>query len=324
MPDTAPRVRLHDIATATGVAVSTVSRVFTDPDRVSPATVTTVLEAAQRLGYRRSATRDHSKTAIVMLQGITNPYLAAVATGIERQLRTAGCAMTLSLTEESADLEHAQLRGHVTRGDGFIVAARHLCDDELRAFAAATPLVLFNREIEGISSVVVDTDAGTHQIIEHLAALGHERIVYASGPQYSWSEHQRWSGLVAAAEASDIQLTRVGPYLPSLAQGTVAAEAALAHSPTAVIAFNDEIAIGLMNRLRMRGVDVPGDISVIGFDDSFGADFCQPPLTTVGGAADHAGRLAADTLLALIAGGDAGTQHRVEASLVLRQSTAHA
>lgn len=318
------RVRLHDLAQATGVAVSTVSRVFTDPERVRPATVDAVLDAAKRLGYRRTGAREHGRTVVVMLQDITNPYLAALATGIERQLRAAGCGMVLSLNEESADLERTQLRSNASRGDGFIIAARHLSDEEVREFADVTPLVLFNREVDGVTSVAVDTDAGTRQIIEHLASLGHTRVAYAAGPEHSWSERRRSATLAATARASGIVLTRVGPYLPSLEQGAVAAEAALAHEPTAIVAFNDEIAIGVINRLRKIGVDVPGKVSVIGYDDSAAAGYSHPALTTVSGAVDRAGRLAADALLALMGGGDPGTQHRVEASLVLRDSTARA
>jgi DNA-binding LacI/PurR family transcriptional regulator len=316
------RIRLQDVAEATGVAVSTVSRVFTDPERVSSTTIDQVLGAAQRLGYRHTRSGGgRSKSITVMVQDLTNPYLAALTAAIERQVRAAGYGLGLAVTEESADLERAHLRRHLPTSDGFIIAARHLDDDELLRVAQSTPVVLFNREAEGLSSVVIDTDAGNAQIIEHLASLGHRRIVYAAGPEHSWSERQRWAGLSAAAEASGILLDRVGPYLPSLDQGAVAAEAALSRQPTAIIAFNDQIAIGLMNRLRMLGVNVPGKVSVIGYDDTFGSDFCQPPLTTVSGPVDRAGRLAADTLLAMIDGASAGTRHRIEGTLVLRQST---
>src|SRR5690606_11237745 len=141
-----------------------------------------------------------------------------------------------------------------------IIAPRHLDTDELLRLGHSTPVVLFNRETEGLSSVVIDTDAGNRQIIEHLAALGHRRVVYAAGPEHSWSEQQRWAGLGEAAAASGISLERIGPYLPTIGQGAVAAEAALARTPTAIIAFNDQIAIGVMNRLRMLGVDVPAQV----------------------------------------------------------------
>lgn len=316
------RIRLQDVAEATGVAVSTVSRVFTDPERVSPATIDLVLDAAQRLGYRHTRGGGRYKNITVMVQDITNPYMAALTAAIERQVRAAGYGVILAMTEESAELERAHLRRHLPASDGFIIAPRHLDDDELTRLGRATPTVLFNREAEGLSSVVIDTDAGNTQIIEHLVSLGHRRIVYAAGPEHSWSERQRWAGLSAAAAASGISLDRIGPYLPTVSQGAVAAEAARSRTPTAVIAFNDQIAIGLMNRFRMLGVDVPGQLSVIGYDDTVGSDFCQPPLTTVAGPVDRAGRLAADTLLAMIDGAPAGSRHRIEGTLVLRQSTA--
>jgi DNA-binding LacI/PurR family transcriptional regulator len=318
------RVRLHDVAEATGVAVSTVSRVFTDPDRVSGPTVELVLGEARRLGYRHTRSGGRGKLTTVLVQDLGNPFLAAFVAAVERQVRAAGYGVTLGITEESAALERAHIRRHAPSSDGFIIAPRHLDPEELRHLAGSTPVVLFNREHDGLSSVVIDTDAGNRQIIEHLAALGHRQLVYAAGPEHSWSEQQRWAGLSDAAAASGLALDRVGPYLPTLAQGAVAAEAAMARTPTAIVAFNDQIAIGAMNRLRMLGVDVPAQVSVVGYDDSYGSDFCQPPLTTVGGAVERAGRLAADTLLAMIDGGHAVTQHRIEGSLVLRASTASA
>lgn len=323
--DISGRVRLQDVADATGVAVSTVSRVFTNPERVSPPTIDLVLGAAQRLGYRHTRSGSgRSKTIVVMVQDITNPHLASLTSAIERQARAAGHGVTLAISEESIDLERAHLRRNLTQADGFIVAPRHLTDAELIQLSQTIPLVLFNREIDGLSSVVIDTDSGTDQIIEHLVSLGHRRIVYAAGPQHSWSEQQRWARLSSAAAASGIDIDRIGPYLPTLAQGAVAAETALSRNPTAVVAFNDQIAIGLMNRFRMLGVDVPGQVSVIGYDDTYGSDFCQPPLTTVSGPVEQAGRVAADTLLTMITGARCGTQHRIEGSLVLRHSTAGA
>jgi DNA-binding LacI/PurR family transcriptional regulator len=322
LDSSAPRVRLQDVARATGVAVSTVSRVFTDPDRVSSETIDHVLDAAQRLGYRHTRGAGRGRSMGVLVQDLTNPYLAALTAAIERQARAAGYGVTLAMTEESAELERAHVRRNRPSVDGFIIAPRHLDDDQLLRLARAMPIVLFNREVEGLSSVVIDSSAGNRQIIEHLDSLGHSRVVYASGPEHSWSEQQRWAGLSEAAAASGIVLDRIGPYFPTIGQGAVAAEAALARTPTAVIAFNDQIAIGLMNRMRVLGVDVPRQVSVIGYDDTFGSDFCQPPLTTVAGPVDRAGRLAADTLLAMIDGAGGGTRQRVEGTLVLRQSTA--
>src|SRR5690606_10799859 len=158
----------------------------------------------------------------VMVQDLGNPFLADFVAATERQLRAAGYGVALGITEESADLERAHIRRHSPARDGSIIAPRHLDTDDLLRLCHSTPAVLFNREPEGLSSVVIDTDAGNRQIIEHLAALGHRRVVYAAGPEHSWSEQQRWAGLGEAAAASGISLERIGPYLPTIGQGAVA------------------------------------------------------------------------------------------------------
>lgn len=324
----ATRVRLQDVADVTGVAVSTVSRVFSDPDRVSSTTRALVLRTAEQLGYRPVSGRGRAtKNITVMVQDIRSPFLASFVSAVERQIRSAGYSTTIAIADESADMEQMHLQRMLTAGDGAIVSPRTLSDDELTRLAAAAPLVLHNREVDGIASVLIDTDAGSRQIIGHLASLGHTRIVYVAGPEHSWAEQKRWPALRAAATDRGIELGRVGPYLPSVTQGAAAAEVALAHHsgtrtrPTAIIAYNDLLAIGVMNRLRDLGIAVPREVSVVGYDDSFGSDFCQPPLTTVAGPIDEAGRLAASILIGMVEGTAPGSQHIVDSTLLLRSST---
>ena len=174
----------------------------------------------------------------------------------------------------------------------------------------------------GLASVVIDTEDGSRQIIEHLASLGHRRLVYVAGPALSSSESRRWNTLSSTAALHGIELDRMGPYQPIVSQGAAAAEVALSRHPTAIIAFNDQIALGLIRRLQHLGVDVPRQVSVVGYDDTFGSDFIQPALTTVHAPVEQAGRLATDVLLSLIDGSAEPTAHRVAGSLVVRDSTA--
>lgn len=97
-----------------------------------------------------------------------------------------------------------------------------------------------------------------------------------------------------------VEAVRLGPFLPTLDQGTAAADVSLGSGATALVAFNDLLTIGMLRRLRQRNVDVPGVISVVGYDDIFGADFCQPALTTVHTDAEHAGRTLVDLVLGRI------------------------
>ena len=130
---------------------------------------------------------------------------------------------------------------------------------------------------------------GIAQAAEHLISLGHRDIVYVSGPETSWANE---AGGVrcrhAMAAARTCPRRKIGPFRASRPSGSAAADALLNTGATACIAFNDLLAIGMLTRLRERGVEVPDDISIVGCDDIFGADFCHPPLTTLDGA-DRAG-----------------------------------
>ena len=134
----------------------------------------------------------------------------------------------------------------------------------------------------------------------------------------------RLAALCGGAEAHGLQARRIGPYTPTVANGAVAADAALREDTTALVAHNDLLAIGIMRRLETRGVRVPEDVSVVGFDDIFAADFVRPGLTTLGGRAADAGRQAVELLLARIgtvAVPDAADQLLLPTELVIRQST---
>jgi DNA-binding LacI/PurR family transcriptional regulator len=159
------------------------------------------------------------------------------------------------------------------------------------------PVVLFNRRVEGLASLVTDSADGSRQIVEHLVALGHRSLAYLAGPA-TWSDGQRWNGLSEHAQAAGVRIVRCGPFDPTLEGGPAAADVGMATGATALVAFNDLLAIGVLRRLAERGISVPARVSVVGYDDIFGSDFCFPPLTTVAGPVDEAGRTLVDVLLA--------------------------
>ncbi len=121
--------------------------------------------------------------------------------------------------------------------------------------------------------------------------------MFLGGPPESWSGARRWRGLQAAAKARGLTALRHGPYAPTLAGGAAAADGAVASGATALVAHNDLLAIGVLGRLRERRVVVPDDVSVVGFDDIFGAEFCAPPLTTLAERVLDAGARAVESLL---------------------------
>jgi DNA-binding LacI/PurR family transcriptional regulator len=294
-------VTLRDVAREAGVAVSTVSRALSSPDRVSAQTRERVQAVAGRLGYRpnRLAQALHTgrtRMLAVLVPDITNPHNFGLVRGAEAQARAGGSTLIIADTQGGPELETAHLDRLASAVDGFVLAASRLTDAELQALAARSPLVLFNRRVEGLASLVTDSADGSRQIVEHLAALGHRSLAYLAGPSGAWSDTQRWRALSRHADAAGIRIVRCGPFPPTLDGGPAAADVGLATGATALVAFNDLLAIGVLRRLAERGVAVPRQVSVVGYDDIFGADFCSPTLTTMAGPVDEAGRMLVDLL----------------------------
>ena len=314
-------VTLQDVAREADVAVSTASRALSNPDRVSRAMRERIQEVAKRLGYASGRAPVRDSLLALMVSGIANPYNATLIRGVESQARAAGAAVIVGDIADGPEVELALADRLDDRGvDGMIMASSLLPEDQLRAVGARTGAVLFNREVSGFSSVLTDARGGSRQIVEHLAALGHRSIAYLSGPPALWSDGERWQGLADNAARCGVEAVRLGPFLPTLDQGTAAADVGLGSGATALVAFNDLLAIGMLRRLRQRNVDVPGAISVVGYDDIFGADFCQPALTTVHTDAEHAGRTLVDLVLGRISGRP-DSPIVIPSRLVVREST---
>jgi LacI family transcriptional regulator len=205
--------------------------------------------------------------------------------------------LVLVNAEESPRIEYDHIRRLAQSVDGFVLAASRLPDENILEFAGMRPLVLMNRELPGLPSVIVDYAEGCHRIVDHLASLGHESVVYLAGPRISWTAQQRWKSIRNACEKIGVEAVRIGYFIPTVASGVLAADAALHTDSTAVIAHNDLLAIGVLRRLAERGVSVPADMSVVGFDNIFAADLCSPALTTLGGAHAEVGGAAVELLL---------------------------
>jgi LacI family transcriptional regulator len=327
--DRGPRRRatITDVAREAGVATSTVSRAFSDPGRVNAHTREHVLAVAARLGYSanpaaRAVKAGRSNTVAMVVPDITNPYFAGVIKGAEREAAQVGLTLVLGDTQENAAIEEQILRRLGPAVDGFVIAASRVPDETLRAAADLNRMVLVNRACTGLASVIADFDFGTRQIVGHLASHGHRAFVFLGGPAESWSGARRWAGLCAAAEEYGLTATRFGPYTPTLASGPAAADAVLAHGATAVVAHNDMLAIGVLQRLAARGVAVPDEVSVVGFDNVFGADFCHPPLTTLAERTVEAGARAIAMLTQQVTAGTRDTPARVlPTQLVVRASS---
>jgi LacI family transcriptional regulator len=277
------------------------------------------------MGYRpnpvaRALPRGRTQTLALLVPDITNPFFFGLIRGAERQAATAGYTLVLADTGESAAMERTHVERLTGGVDGFVLASSRLTDDALRVAIAGQPAVVVNRQISGLPCVVINEEQGMRQAVDHLVSLGHRTIAYLGGPANSWSNRAKWRALQAAARQHGVTIERLGPFSPTVAGGAAAADAVLIAGTTAVIAFNDLLAIGTQMRLHARGIDVPADLSVVGCDDIFGADFCRPPLTTLAADIEQAGRSAIDLLLGTLR--DTSAEKFVLAShLRIREST---
>ncbi|MEO3798562.1 LacI family DNA-binding transcriptional regulator [Nonomuraea sp. B1E8] len=319
---------IFDVAQAAGVAASTVSRAFNKPGRVNEATRQRIVAAAAQLGYQhrpqnRALAGLRHRTIAMVLSDITNPHFFELIRGAEQHARASDATLVIVNAEESRRIEENQIRDLATGVDGFVLASSRLGNEVLRDLAKLHRIVLFNRELPGLTSVTFDTVTGCQQILEHLASLGHRSFTYCAGPPGSWMGATRWGALSAGAAAHGLTAHRIGPYAPNVAGGGAAADGALRTDATAVIAHNDLLAIGIIRRLAQRGVRVPADISVIGFDDIFAADFVHPSLSTLAGPGSHAGRLAVELLIEQLAARSSreGEAIRLPTELVIRGSS---
>jgi LacI family transcriptional regulator, repressor for deo operon, udp, cdd, tsx, nupC, and nupG len=309
---------IHDVAREAGVAASTVSRALSVPGRGSAETRQRILSVAQRLGYRpnplaRALPSGRTATIALIVPDITNPFFFGVIRGAERQGRRRGFATVLADSEESTELEALHIE-HLDRAvDGFVLVSSRLPDQDLRQLTKSIALTLVNRVVPGVPHVFIDNRDAVRQAVEHLASLGHLSIIYLAGPRASWSDRQRWLALRRSAEKCGIGIRRLGPFSPEIGGGTAAADASIALGATAVVAFNDLLAIGVLHRLLELGLTVPGDMSVVGFDDIgkiTGTEFTSPPLTTVAAPVEEAGRAAVNLLLSHM--GEDGAEQAVK------------
>lgn len=330
-------VTVHDVARECGVSISTVSRALATPQRVAPGTRARVVDAAQRLGYRvnraASGLRAGRTGALgLVVPDLENPFFASVTKGVQARARAAGHAVFVVDSQEHAAAEAELVAALTEQTDGVILCSPRSAASAIAETARHSPIVVVNREIEQVPTLSLDSADGAGQAVAHLHALGHRRIAYVGGPADSQSDAHRRAGGHEAADRLGVDWVELGAFRPHVAGGRAGADLAVASGATAVIAYNDLVAVGLLERLRLRGLHVPEDLSVVGADDTFVASLLSPQLTTVRARLRDLGAGAVDLLIrSLTPGsgsepGEAGASAQPEhvllpVELVVREST---
>jgi DNA-binding LacI/PurR family transcriptional regulator len=318
-------VSIRAVAARAGVSPATVSRVFTQPDAVALETRRRVLAVADELHYTphpvaRSLARGSTGNLGIVVPDIANSFSAVVTKAVQQEAARDGYALFVSGSDELARDEEQWARAMAPQVDGLMLVSPLMSDDALRALGP-TPLVLSNRLLDGLPSVVTDATEAVGHAVEHLAALGHREIVYLAGPE-GFANTMRVRGYDGACRRLGLRPRRLGPFNARFSDGVRAADLVLATPATAVVAYNDEVAVGVLNRLVDRGLRVPDDLSVVGVDDTSLAEMVTPRLTTVRLPAAESGRAAVRMLLDVIAGrpGPDGPL-LLQAELIVRSST---
>jgi len=331
------RSTIRGVATAAGVSIATVSRVLNGRPDVAPETREIVLRAVREQGFttnRNARALSGGRTGLI---GVTVPLVEAAYFGVilsgasealyEQDMRIVLCP-TLHQHDREVNLLDRLMRGTT---DGAVLMLPEESSAELKALQRDFPFVVVDPRIaldEGIPVVSAAHAAGARAATEHLLSFGHRRIGVITGPRDWIACTERMNGyhgaLAAAGVLPDPALVAVSDFR----NGPVTAAAAAAlldlpDPPTAIFAFNDNVAVGVMRAARARGLRVPEDLSVVGFDDSEQAEIVLPALTTVRQPLAEMGRMAVSLLLRLL------EHQRVDAlriqlatKLVVRESTA--
>ncbi len=287
---------IYEVAKRAGVSTATVSRVLSQPSVVSPDTRRKVMQAVEFLDYAPNSAAKNLRTLrtgklLVTVPDISNPFFALILQGIEDTAQREGYAVLLGDTqhdEEREDRYAAMLKRK--EADGLIVLGHRLPKEAqalVRAMAPRCAPVVNGCEFTprlGIPSVHIDNAKAAAEAMDHLYRLGHRHIGIITGPLVSPLSRDRLRGVMAAAKASGFQerlVTVNGDF--SIGSGVTGAERLLQARvpPTAIFCFNDEMAMGVIETARRRGVKIPDHLSVIGFDDIRFARHTDPPLTTV-------------------------------------------
>lgn len=326
-------VSIKDVAALAGVSTATVSRALSNPDKVSQATRDKVMSAVKSTGYRlntaaRQFRTQRTDTVLVLLPDLGNPFFSNIIQGIESAALERGYRVVLG--ETNPDLsQSASYAGYMQQrhADGAILlsveGAQHFLDT-----ASDMPAVMACEHLpnSAFPTVRINNVAAAEEAIHYLLKLGHKKIAYINGPAGSPISKDRLRGFRKALQSKKIKANPdwilSGDYSPRAGY-----EAALSlldgnDRPSAIFTCSDAMAIGAMRAAAELGLSIPGDVSLVGFDDIRFAQFMTPTLTTIHQPREAIGETAMQMLATLLAGEKTPMEIILEHELVERESTA--
>ncbi|MEE1650332.1 LacI family DNA-binding transcriptional regulator [Brachybacterium sp. J144] len=303
---------IYAVAERAGVSTATVSRALAGSDKVAPRTREAVLTAARELNYvpdgsARALAGRRTNALGLVLPGIDGPYYAAVLVGFETAASDLGLSVVILLTGPDTDPERAvrQLAGKV---DGIAFMSRSAADDALVAeIGRRRPVVTAARgRIPGRDAFFTENEVTAARLTGHLVEAGRRRIAFLGRPEPDSDIGARYTGYLSALRDAGLESVTTFAADAVDESGTQIAREIVADGLDldAIVCGNDQLALAVMHQLQEEGVDVPGEIAVVGWDDVHAARYVRPGLTTVAQPVEELGALAARRLAALVDGAD--------------------
>lgn len=327
---------ISDIAKEAGISVATVSRVINGTANVSPETAARVQAAIAKFNYQpnvwgRRLRQQASRTILVFVPNIRNPYYASIVTGIEETARRMGYGTTLCITnnDKSRESEFKELlqNGHA---DGAIFLYIDMQNTEIPKLAKTFPIVQCCEYCldESVPHISIDNYSASKQVMQYLISTGHKAIGFVGTQNHYMSSEERLRGYKSALEevGLKVDLNRIAfaddDY--NFKSGIRAARALLAQSdkPTAIFCISDVLALGAIRAAEEMGLKVPEEVSIVGFDDVEYASMFKPMLTTVSQPGYSLGKSSAELLIKKIKNDATDGSAFLPHKLILRDSTA--
>lgn len=328
----ARRAGVKTVAERAGVSVGTVSNVLNRPESVAEETRQRVEAAMAELNFVRNASarqlRAGESTVVgAIVLDLRNPFYTALARGIEDRLLADGLMLMMASSDEDPDRERRWLRLFAEQGiRGLLVTPSKDTAEHLAAVSSlGIPAVLLDSHSSSFASVGADSVSGARQAVRHLLEQGHRRIAHLSGPEQLEQSRERLQGArEAVVEAGlDPEAVLIVRHLPTMSaddgqRGFIEVMASEDDAPTAFFCINDIVALGVMRELRLRRMEIPRDMAVVGYDDVTFASELMTPLTSVRQPMHQIGWTAADILLT----GAAPDRHELfRPELIVRESS---
>ncbi len=332
----ARRVTLRDIARLASVSVATVSRSLSGDPQIGATTRARVRQIADELGYvpnraAQSLVRRHSMTFGLMTPDVTDPVHGQIVTGFQQRAAESGYSVILANGFSDPNAERRSLRvftSHDVAGATFMGSV--LPQDEVRDAAAPSPVLFLGSEHLSLAELGSDLPIGClraddrdgmRQVVDHLHDVGYRRVAYVSGPPAA-SQIIRLHSLTAALSARGLAAPTVYDAAGDEPSEFLTIARRISHDrPDVAVCYDDKIALNLMDALRTVGLDVPGDIGIVGFDDIPFARIANPRLTTVAQTAVELGQISAEMLLDALATGSLPPSRLLPVALLIRETT---